>query len=183
MGQNKALMPFRDRPLIERVVNRLKWTTDELFVVSNQPELFDLLKIPVYPDLVQGIGALGGLYTGLYHARQPFVAIIACDMPFASPKLVFAQRDMMIAENVDVVIPETADGLEPFHALYRRDACLPHIEKAIGDGKRRMIGWFSDVRVRKMSALEITSIPGAELAFINVNTPEEYRRAENLETE
>lgn len=182
MGQNKALMPFLGAPLIRRIVDRLEPAADEIFLVSNEPAAFNFLNLPVVMDIIPDIGALGGLYTALSVARQPNVAVIACDMPFANPELILAQERLLITENVDVVIPQTPDGLEPLHAVYRRETCLPEIVKAIAEGNRRMIGWFPAVRVRKMQASEIEKIDDSEFAFFNVNTPEDFSKAEELAT-
>ena len=38
MGQDKALMPFLGRPLIQRVLGRLSPIADEVIVTTNRPE-------------------------------------------------------------------------------------------------------------------------------------------------
>lgn len=181
MGQNKALLPFRGRPLIERVVNRLSPFTDELILTANHPELYQFLGLPSYPDLIPGKGALGGLYTALSAAHFALVAVVACDMPFVNPQLLTAERDLLSEGGWDVVIPRSAEGLEPLHAVYRKDACLPQIRRALDEGRLRMDSWFSDVKVREMSLEDIAVHDPEFRSFMNVNTPEEFRQAEQLE--
>ena len=181
MGQDKALAPFRGQPLILRLVERLSDLADELLVTTNHPEnLAPILSLPLVPDLLPGRGALGGLYTALDAAHAPRVAVVACDMPFASAALLEAQFAWLEESEADLVVPCTAAGLEPFHAVYRRATCLPFVQEALGRGKRRVDSWFDQARLRYVSPGEIARYDPGGLAFLNVNTPEELKAAEEL---
>ncbi len=89
-------------------------------MTTNQPDDFAFLSLPLFPDIKPGRGALGGLHTALVSATQPLVAVVACDMPFASAPLLAAAARLLEQEAADVVIAETAEGFEPLHAVYRR---------------------------------------------------------------
>ena len=149
-------------------------------MTSNRPHDYAFLRRPIILDLIPGAGPLGGLYTALSAASLPVVAVVACDMPFIRPELLSAQRRILIDESVDVVIPRSPDGMEPLHAVYNRDACLPVIRAALKQGERRMISWLPSVRVREMTAEEIAVYDPQFWSFINVNSPEEFRDAEDL---
>ncbi len=180
MGQNKALMPFLGQPLIAHVASRLKQLGDDLIVITNQPQDFAFLGLPLYSDLRPGAGALGGLYTALSVARGAFVAAVACDMPFVNPVLLQAQYHLLQDEAVDAVVPRSPMGFEPLHAVYRQETCLPAIRAAVENGERKMIGWFSAVQVRVMEPGEVAVYDPEFISFVNVNNPEEFRRAEQL---
>jgi molybdopterin-guanine dinucleotide biosynthesis protein A len=180
MGQNKALMPFLNQPLIERVVNRLAPYADELLVITNKPEQYAFLGVQLTPDILPGRGALGGLFTALSSARQPLAAVVACDMPFVNPFLLLALRDELIEGDWDAVVPEPGGGVQPFHAVYRRETCLPAIEAAIKAEKWRADAWFDEVRLRYFRAEEIALYDPQQAAFFNVNTPDEWKEAERL---
>lgn len=180
MGQNKALLPFMGKPLILRVVERLSSLADELLITTNEPEAFQFLKVPLVEDILPGKGALGGLYTALHAARNPIAAVVACDMPFLHPQLLAAQRDLLVQSGTDVVILRSPGGLEPLHAVYRREACLPAVKAAIEANERRMISWFPQVKVREMTPDEIAVHDPHFRSFINVNSPEEFQMAEKL---
>lgn len=180
MGQDKALVPFLGRPLIQRVIDRVVPLADEVLVTTNHPEDYRFLGYPIFPDLVPGRGALGGLYTALSAARHPLVAVVACDMPFVSAPLLTAQRDLLVSADYDAVIPRTEGGTEPFHALYRRLACLPPIQAAIAADKWRVDAWYSKAQVYLMSPQETAQNDPGGLAFWNVNTPEELHQAEEI---
>ena len=181
MGENKALKLFAGQPLIARMVARLRPLAQELLVTTNQPETFVFLGLPLLADLKPGYGALSGLYTAVASAHQPLVAVLACDMPYVDPDLLAVQRDLLVAGGADVIIPNSPEGIEPLHAIYRRATCLPAIEAAIQADQRRLNSWFAQVKVREMQVDEVARYDPQFRSFINVNTPEEFRQAELLE--
>ena len=174
MGEDKALKTFLGRPLIQRVVERLSPFADELIVTTNRPEEYSFLGLPLFSDLKPGRGALGGLYTAIASAANPAVAVIACDMPFASPTLLQAANKILVAEEADVVIAKGEEGYEPLHAVYRRATCLPAIEAAIAADQWKVVAWFPQVKVRLLTPEELKRYDPSGLAFWNVNTPEEF---------
>ena len=180
MGEDKALKTFLGRPLIQRVIDRLSPIADEVIVTTNHPEEYTFLDRPLFSDLKPGRGALGGLYTAIASASHPFVAVVACDMPFASPTLIEAATKLMVEEEADVVIAKTEEGYEPLHAVYRRATCLPAIEAAIDADQWKVIAWFPQVKVRVLTPEEVKRYDPSGLAFWNVNTPEEFTKAEGL---
>lgn len=189
MGEDKALKPFLGRPLIERVIERMSPIADEMIVTTNRPADYAFLKdtstasmrgTRLVSDLKPGRGALGGLYTAVASASHPLVAVVACDMPFASTKFFESATRLMVEEEADVVIAKSDEGYEPIHALYRRETCLPAIEAAIDADQWKVIAWFPQVKVRALSPDEMREFDPSGLCFWNVNTPEEFAEAERL---
>ena len=180
MGEDKALKPFLGRPLIQRVVNRLSPIADEVIVTTNRPDDYSFLNLRLITDLKPGRGALGGLYSAIASATHPTVAVVACDMPFASPTLFETMSKLLVEKEADAVIPRSDDYYEPLHAVYRRDTCLPAIESAIEEDKWKVIAWFPQVKVHELSSEEIKQLDPDRLAFWNVNTPDEFAEAERI---
>ena len=180
MGQDKGLVSFLGKPLIKRVVQRITNIADEIIVTTNRPTEYAFLNLRLAPDIIPGRGALGGVYTALSSADNPIVIIIACDMPFINPALLSAQRDLLIAEQSDLVIPHTGDGMEPMHAVYNREACLPLVKTAIDEDKWRVDAWFDQAKVTLMLKERIQEFDPLFLSFSNVNSPEELHAAEKL---
>jgi molybdopterin-guanine dinucleotide biosynthesis protein A len=180
MGEDKGRKLFLGHPLIQRVVDRISPVASEVLVTTNQPEDYTFLNLRLFPDLIPGCGALGGIYTALASASYPVVAVVACDMPFASAALLNAAISVLCKEEMDVVIPRSTAGLEPLHAVYRRLTCLPVVKAAIDANQLKIIDWFSSVRVHELSTEEVASADPSGLVFQNVNTPEEFSEAEFL---
>ena len=185
MGQSKALVPFAGRPLICRMVERLSPVADELVITTNEGEKLAFLAekypeidIKLVSDLHDSRGALPGLHTAIDAASNPFVAIVACDMLFASKRLIVAEALAMQESGADVVVPVNKHGYEPFHALYRRAACLPYFDALISAGEKRAQALFDKVNVREFPQSEVLAAEPMGGCFVNANTPEELHTLE-----
>ncbi|MBE9523620.1 MAG: molybdenum cofactor guanylyltransferase [Chloroflexi bacterium] len=180
MGNDKALMPFLGRPLIERVIQRLIHAANEVLITTNVPEEYRFLNIPLIPDKIPGRGALGGLYTALEAASHPLVAVIACDLPFVNAGILSLAQRALVDTSIDAAIPSTKHGLEPLHAIYRRDTCLPAVKAAIADDQWRLISWHQAVTVHFIGQAEIQRCDPDGIAFWNLNTPQAFQEAESI---
>jgi molybdenum cofactor guanylyltransferase len=178
MGRDKALMPFLGKPLILRVLQRLESAADEVLLSTNRPKDYAFLNLSMVSDLQPGCGALGGLYSMLKTARQPSLAAVACDMPFVNRELLNYEIELLTQTGADVVIPASPEGLEPLHAVYRREVCMPVVESALQAGKLKMTGWLREVNTRLVTPDECARFDPQGLAFWNLNTPEEFHEAE-----
>jgi molybdopterin-guanine dinucleotide biosynthesis protein A len=183
MGMDKARMPFLGKSLLERVLERVSSLGDDILVTTNHPENFEIEGISLFEDFFPGGEALGGLLTGLSYAKNPTVLVVAVDMPFVNQDILIAARKTLLSTQVDVVIPQTKGGFEPFHAVYRRETCLPAVQNALEAGERRLISWFPSVNVLPMSEGELVQYDPLGIAFWNVNTPDELRKAEDFARE
>ncbi|HEX9108367.1 MAG TPA: molybdenum cofactor guanylyltransferase, partial [Longimicrobiales bacterium] len=160
--------------------------------VANEPEVYQAAGLEMRPDAREGAGALGGILTALYWARErgaEAALVVACDMPFVSVSLLRAllsERETT-AENEaagmppDVVAPESGGrrGVEPLCALYAV-ACIEPIERALDRGDLRVISFFGDVVVRALPLEQVRAFGEPAVLFMNVNTPEERERAEQI---
>jgi molybdopterin-guanine dinucleotide biosynthesis protein A len=180
MGEDKALKSFLGRPLIQRVIERLASIADEMIVTTNRPAEYGFLNLRLIADLKPGRGALGGLYTAVASAAHPFVAVIACDMPFASANFFESACSLMVEKEADVVIAKTNEGYEPLHALYRRESCLLAIEAALGADQWKVTSWFPEVKLYTLTHDEVETFDPSGLCFWNLNTPAEFKQAEEI---
>jgi len=149
-------------------------------VVTNTPQLYAFLGLPMVQDVYPDRGSLGGIYSGLRAAPGQAALTVACDMPFLHPEVL-----KLVAERSgegDVVIPRVGDQLETLHAAYGK-ACLPHIEERLLAGKLKIIGFFEKVRVVEITEADVARFRDPRLVFMNVNTPEELDRARELMAE
>jgi len=171
MGSDKALIDYLGQPLIKHVIQRVEQLADQILVTTNDPDSYNFLGLPLFRDIIPDRGSLGGLYTAISAANHPLVAVLACDMPFLNPGLLEYEVDQINSRNVDVVIPQTNSGLEPFHAVYRRDTCLEPIKSSLDSGKWRVDSWFPEVNLHIISQNTLVKFDPQLLSFFNINTP------------
>ena len=178
-GNPKALIELGGRSIVERVVAALTPAVDDVLVVTNTPELYAFLGLPMVADVYPDHGSLGGIYSGLRAAGE-IAFTVACDMPFLHPEVV-----RLVVERAgegDVVIPRVGEQLETMHAAYSQ-TCLPPIEARLRAGRLKIVGFFDDVRVVEIGAAEVARFRDPTIAFMNVNTPDELERARALVAE
>lgn len=173
-GSPKALIPFGERPLIRHIVEKVTAVVPDCLVVTNSPEVYDFLGLPMVPDVFPEGGSLGGIYSGLQAASGHAALCVACDMPFLSVGLLrhLAER----AADADVVIPDAAGDLQTLHAVYGK-TCLPPMERQLRAGWLKITGFFDEVRVLRVPEAVVARFEAPALAFMNLNTPEDLARA------
>jgi len=176
-GQPKALMDVGGRRIIDRVVEVVRAVTDDLLLVTNTPDLYRSLSLPMVADVFPDHGSLGGIYSGLDAASGEVAFTVACDMPFLVPEI--ARLVLERAGEADVVAPKVGEQWETLHACYGK-ACLGPIAACLRAGRLKISGFFDEVRVLAIAAELVARVRDPALAFMNVNTPEELRRAREL---
>ena len=172
MGRNKALLPFRGRPLVARVHQTLQPLFEDIFLVTNDPGLFDFVPCPKIPDRVPGKGPISGVDAALRHSRNPYVLVVGCDAPFLSPSLLELLAGK--TEEADLVIPIGPDGPEPLCAVYGK-GCLPHIEESLRKGDFSLMALVGRSRTREIPAEEVAGVDPGFRSFMNINTPGDFR--------
>jgi molybdenum cofactor guanylyltransferase len=173
MGKNKAFLEVKGERIIDRTRNLLLELFDEVLLVTNSfPDYLDL-NLRLVADLYAGKGALGGIYTGLFHASHSHAFVAACDMPFLNKDLIRHLIDR--SPGYDIVIPKTQDGWQPLHAIYSKK-CLPFMEDLIREDNLKIIDFFHRVKKREVPTEEILPLDPSLASFLNVNTPEELAR-------
>jgi molybdopterin-guanine dinucleotide biosynthesis protein A len=176
-GRPKALMELGGRRIVERVLDAVAPAVDDLLLVTNTPDLYASLGLPMVADVYPDAGSLGGIYSGLKAAPGEAAFTVACDMPFLHPAVV--RLVVARAGEADVVIPRVGGQLETLHACYAK-SCLPHIEERILAGRLKIVGFFERVRVIEIAEVEVARHRDPAIAFMNINTPEELERARAL---
>jgi len=123
MGQDKGLLPFGPTTLVEYIIDQISPLSFEIFIVSNSPETYEFLGLPVFSDIHRGIGALAGIHTILTYSQTDYILALACDMPFIELNLI--KYLIEISADADIVVPSVGENgfLEPFRAVYSR-RCL-----------------------------------------------------------
>jgi FdhD protein len=171
MGTNKSLLPLAGARFIDHVYRACADLFAEVLIVTNTPGLYADLPCRKVADLFIAQGSLAGIHAGLSQARTDKIFVVACDMPLLNRALV--RRICAKAGSADVVIPYSASGHEPLHALYDQ-RCLARMEEQLATGRSRIIDFFPQVKVEELPVTSWQDLDPQGLSFRNINTPEEY---------
>jgi molybdenum cofactor guanylyltransferase len=176
-GSNKAFAELGGVPLIERVVAVLGSVFEKQILITNNPNDYAFLGLPMYEDIIKGIGPLGGIYTGLERMSDDMGFFVACDMPFLNESLIRHITGMR--DGVDAVIPRIDLKMEPLHSIYSK-ACIPAIRELIESGECMINRFYQRIKIRFMDEWEIKRFDPLARTFININRTDELAEAENL---
>jgi molybdopterin-guanine dinucleotide biosynthesis protein A len=181
-GGHKALEALGDKRIIDRVIDAVSAAVDDVTLVANDAELYGDIGLDVRPDLVRGLGVLGGIFTAVSWAAERScraALVAACDMPFLSSPLL---RELTARAEPDAVtLPESRGprGFEPLCAVYGVE-CRKELELALGRGDRSVVSALANVETRIMPLETVETYGDPDLLFLNVNRPEDRKRAEAL---
>jgi molybdopterin-guanine dinucleotide biosynthesis protein A len=181
-GSPKGLAQVGGLPILERVRLALGEAVERVVLVANDARAYAGFGLETRGDLHVGVGALGGIHAAASWARElgaRGALCVACDMPFVPAALL--ARLAELGEDADVAAPESGGrrGVEPLCAYYGT-GCVSAIELQLARGERHVIGFYEDVRVRRLALHEVRRWGRPERLFMNVNTAQELARAEEL---
>jgi molybdopterin-guanine dinucleotide biosynthesis protein A len=185
-GRNKAALVLDGSPggasILDRQLTRLAGVVDRTIIIASDVDAFSAFGVPVIPDLMPDSGALGALYTAVHSARTDRTLVLACDMPFVSEPLLGYLVDA--GRDADIAIPRTARGYEPLCATYSRrsaDELLRLIEER--RFKLSEVARISGLITREIGPDELEPFGPEEVLFFNINTPDDYARAIDIDAE
>lgn len=174
MGTNKALLPLGGKRLVDRAIDLLSPLVDDVFVVG-PPEVFPFLHVPVYPDEIRQAGPLGGILTGLRHARFEKSLVLGVDLPFLTGEVL--GRVLLAAGSLDsdVTIPRYHDTQETLCGVYSR-RCITPIEGMLMAGHKAVLELLERVRIQVLEEDVFKDLLASD-PFFNINTREDYEEA------
>ena len=178
MGSDKALLSYEGMDFVSRAVSTLQQLALPVRVVTDVPERFTHLSVPILVDRIPDGGPLAGLATALSASESQHNYFLPCDTPLVGPRLYEALAGE--SGHFDVVVPQ--DGLDRKHLLcayYSRD-CLESMDWLLCQGVRRVeaILEVPELRVHLLSTPD-WGIPDS--SFLNVNTPKDLERLRSIQ--
>ena len=167
-GVDKGLQPFRGKPMVAHVLERLAPQVQAILVNANRNvEAYAAFGHRVIADEIAGFaGPLAGFERGLAHADTPLVATVPCDSPFLPPDLVARLRTALQAQRAQLAVAKTGDQPHPVFTLMRREVHAS-LRDFLASGQRKIDRWYASLAVA-----EVAFDDEAE-AFLNINTREE----------
>ena len=173
MKEEKGLVYFNRKMLIEHVIGSLEKITNQIIIVT-QNEAYRQFGYLCYADVLKDKGALGGIYSGLYYSTTKKNLIVGCDMPFLSEKLLIEL--MNNAGDEDVLLTEHQDKAEPLCSIYDKN-CIEHIRSQLEQDHLKITDAMVGLKTRVISFDKEEWFTGNE--FANINSVEELKKFEN----
>jgi molybdopterin-guanine dinucleotide biosynthesis protein A len=176
MGTDKLSLEVGGTPLLRRVHDALAARCREVLVVGGAFAAHLPGVRRVAGERPGGLGPLAGLEAGLAVARNPLVFVAAGDMPFLTEALVGYLLGRLEGSSAGAVVPRYEGRTHPLHAAYRREL-LPLVETALDNGVRAARVFLDGLDEVEYVDEELLRFGDPDLFLMNVNTPEDLRRA------
>src|SRR2546430_9760587 len=122
-GEPKALLELGGKRIVERVGDALGAALADLLVVTNTPERYAFLGLPMVADRYPDGGSLGGIFMGLEAAGGDPAFIVPCDMPFLSPDFLRLLSER--AGEAHDYHPHPTDYHETMYTIYPKASLEP----------------------------------------------------------
>ena len=135
MGTDKASLKLDNKTFLEHVISIMKPFVDDITIISDNPE-HDIYNINRQEDFIKDSGPLGGLHSGLYHAKHNDVLVLSCDIPLISNEIVSTLIDEANF-SADVNQVESNGKTMPLIALYKK-SCRDSFYKFLMNDERRV---------------------------------------------
>lgn len=170
MKQEKGLMLFKEKMLVEYVIDTIKKITNDIIIITANPD-YRQFGFPCFEDELKDRGPLGGIYTGLVHSTSQKNLFVGCDMPFLSEKLLTELANNCGDE--DVLLTEHKGLAEPLCSVYDKN-CVVHIRNLLEKNQLKITDALMGLNLRVISFDKEDWFSGNE--FANINSIEELNK-------
>lgn len=169
MGEDKGLKLLNGKPLISYLLNQIETLDIEIKIVANIP-LYDQFGFQTIPDKIKEKGPLGGIFSALSDANQD-VLILSADTPVISKKIIMKLIHQKKENQINII--SYNDKIQPLCGIYPIKL-LSQIEEKIKNDELKMMNLLQEFPTNYIK------IEGEKPAFINVNTPEDFKFIESI---
>ncbi len=180
MGMPKALLPFGDELMLQRVVRRVGEIValDQIVVVAATGQELPPLpaEVKITHDAHENHGPLEGLACGFIALANTCDAVYAtgCDVPLLVPAFI-EQMFEFLGEH-DIAVPKDGKFHHPLAAVYRTSV-LAKVRQLLEAEQRRPFFLFEQVATREVPVDQLRTADPELASLTNLNTPDDYRNA------
>jgi len=173
MGSDKALVEFRNRPMIQQVSAALTTAGLDVLVVGRKSATVGPPAIPDTPGW--GGGPAVGLLTAFEHLEAPAVFLVAVDQPLLRPETIIN----LLSLPGDAVVP-SADGHPQVTCALYRQSCHEPLRRLLQSGVSKLRRLLEVIDTTSVSPETWQGWGEDGRSWMSLDTPEAVREAEAL---
>lgn len=184
---DKCLLELGGKTLIQHAIDRLQSQVDHLAINTNSQDLnYGAYEIPIVPDSVTGFaGPLAGILAGMEWADKQGadkLLSVAADTPFFPYDLRDKLEKTLTDNKHKIAMAQTPNiskrlARHPTFGLWPVDLKID-LRQALDQGIRKVVAWAEP------HGLTTACFDNSRFdPFFNVNTPEDYRKAQEIQKE
>jgi molybdopterin-guanine dinucleotide biosynthesis protein A len=193
MGRDKALLELDGLPLVTHAIHKLEPLCDSVWICGNNPQLAAWGRL--IPDAAVGAGPLAALVSATTDAAEAgafFAIVLPVDVPLLPTDVMERLAMRAIGSGIWATLIEAGGHVQPLCAVYRGEIAVP-LRELLESGERKVQHAVDQAcdgsRMDCISLAELYGVAedggeglpdGSDNWFLNVNTPAEWERAEEL---
>jgi molybdopterin-guanine dinucleotide biosynthesis protein A len=179
-GTDKALVQLGGKTMLQRTAELFAGVSDDVTIVA-PPGKYAASPWPVLADLWPGQGPLGGILTALETVQNcaEWALIVSCDMPFLTSEFLAYLCQRTSQTSALVVVPESANGLEPLCACWNSRA-LSSVQATFDSGVRKVTEAMKRLPMEVLDESVWKRFDTESRLFWNMNTPADYDEARRI---
>ncbi len=141
--QEKSLIKIQGNHLIDKQVVLLESIFENIIISTSKETLRSKFpNLQIVEDEFINCGPLGGIHAAMKHSQTEAVFVFACDMPYLEASIIHRQIAVYRNTDVDILVPQHEEGIEPLHAIYSK-ANLPYLEECLTSGRYSVRSFYS----------------------------------------
>ena len=170
-GQDKGLIEFDGRLMIEILIDRLQHQQLDILINANRNQLtYQSYGYPVIgDDLADFQGPLAGFASAMATVKTRYILTLPCDSPILAERFVERFIETQGREDSSVCVAFDGERLQPVYALIET-RLLDDLKQFLESGERKIDRWYAQHNYARVDFSDDVAM------FQNINTPEDKQR-------
>jgi molybdenum cofactor guanylyltransferase len=170
-GQDKGLLEFDGRHLIEILIERLQVQNLDILINANRNhDTYRSYGFPVIGDELEDYqGPLAGFAAAMSAVETSYILTLPCDSPKLSESFVNRFIETQQQQDASVCVAHDGERLQPVYALIDT-RLLDDLNRFLDSGERKIDRWYALHNFARVDFSNDTDM------FQNINTPEDQQR-------
>lgn len=167
-GQDKGLIEFNGRPIIELLIDQLNQQNIAIVINANRnQDIYQQYAYPVISDeLADFQGPLAGFATAMAKVDTGYILTLPCDGPVLADNFVDLFIENHRRKQAPICVADDGERLQPVYALIKVEL-LENLLAFLQSGGRKIDRWYAQHDFEKVDFSSQKSM------FANINKPED----------
>jgi len=170
-GQDKGLIEFDGRLMIEILIERLQGQQLDILINANRNQAtYQSYDYPVIGDELEDYqGPLAGFASAMANVKTRYILTLPCDSPMLADNFSDRFIETQDREESPICVAHDGERLQPVYALIDT-RLLDDLKLFLDDGERKIDRWYAQHNYARVDFSDDTAM------FQNINTPEDQQR-------
>ena len=170
-GQDKGLIEFDGRLMIEILIERLQGQQLDILINANRNQAtYQSYDYPVIGDELEDYqGPLAGFASAMASVKTRYILTLPCDSPMLADNFSDRFIETQDREESPICVAHDGERLQPVYALIDT-RLLDDLKLFLDDGERKIDRWYAQHNYALVDFSDDTAM------FQNINKPEDQHR-------